>query len=48
MYIIVFENWKGKIAEIWYDLEEAKKRFWELDEVYTEVHLCKAEEILCN
>ncbi len=46
MYIIIFETWKGKVAEIWYDLEEAKERYKELDKVYTEVHLCKAKEIL--
>lgn len=43
MYVIVFEAWNGKRCEVVCGEEEAKERYWELDELYSEVHLLKVE-----
>ena len=37
MYVIVFEAWNGKRCEVVFGEEKAKERYWELDEIYSEV-----------
>lgn len=44
MYVLVFEAWNGKRCEVCFSEEEAKKRYWELNEIYSEVHLLKVEK----
>ena len=43
MFVIVFKVWNGTRCEVHYNEKEAKKRYWELDEIYSEVHLLKVE-----
>lgn len=43
-YVIVFEAWNGKRCEVVFGEEKAKERYWELDEIYSEVHLLKVEK----
>lgn len=43
MFVIVFNAWNGTRCEVHYSEEEAKERYWELDEIYNEVHLLKVE-----
>lgn len=40
----VFEAWNGKRCEVVFGEEKAKERYWELDEIYSEVHLLKVEK----
>lgn len=44
MYVIVFKAWNGKRCEVVFGEEKAKERYWELDEIYSEVHLLKVEK----
>lgn len=44
MYVIVYRAWNGNRAEIHYGEEEARKRYWELDEIYGEVHLLSVDK----
>lgn len=44
MYVLVFNAWNGMRCEIHYGEIEAKKRYRELEELYSEIHLLKAED----
>lgn len=43
MYVIVFKAWNGTRCEVHLIEEEAKERYWILDELYNEIHLLKVE-----
>ena len=44
MYLLVFKAWNGERCEIVFDEEKAKKRYLELAEIFSEVHLFKVED----
>lgn len=49
MFVIVFKAWNGTRCEVHHNEKDAKERYCNLKELYTEVHLLKVEkEIECG
>ena len=44
MYVIIFKAWNGERCEVVFGEEEAKKRYRELEEFYSQLQLLKVEK----